>query len=151
MFTRARTLTLARAATADGNAGIPQRRWLHLHLQTPKPPHRREVLVEWNFRPDAILRRTGLDDCDLGTLFHPDDGFAELVVQYVAGVEDVGFCYFDTDGGIRQGGKQADVALTLGGPMKPRRIATPSGPCSNSFPKREFRCKSLFEDLCVAM
>ena len=115
MFTRARTLTLARAATADGNAGIPQRRWLHLHLQTPKPPHRREVLVEWNFRPDAILRRTGLDDCDLGTLFHPDDAFAELVVQYVAGVEDVGFCYFDTDGGIRQGGKQADVALTLGG------------------------------------
>src|SRR5262249_59297642 len=52
MRTRARTVTLARAATADGNAGILPRRRRHLHLQTPKPPHRREVLVERNFRPD---------------------------------------------------------------------------------------------------
>jgi len=68
-------------------------------------PNRRtdaRFLINWNLWPDAVLRRAGLYDCDLGTPSHPDDAFSELVVQYVAGIKDVGFCYFDADGGVRQ-------------------------------------------------
>jgi hypothetical protein len=98
---RVRTLTLASAAVADAHAGIAQRCSLHLHMQAPKAAHRREVLVNGNLGPDAVRRRVGLDHCDLGTFSNSDDSFSELVVQHVAGIDDVGFCDLDANGGIR--------------------------------------------------